>query len=157
MGHRTVWKYSSAPLIPETVEINYLTKPRLEVWFFRKAEVGMTFLKDRKTKICRLLSKRKKEETRVQEWEKRRLWISLSNPGKGDPLLDPAVPDSAVSPKHPSQLLFPSAGSTPSTAACPPSSVGPPQCLSHSPSAPCFCQEFCNFNVGCSSSDTPDG
>lgn len=57
---RAVW--SPAPLILEPAELNYFPKPRLEVQYFRKAGLGerVTFLKDKSTKICRLLSEKKK-------------------------------------------------------------------------------------------------
>lgn len=46
------------------MELNYFTKPGLEVQYFRKAGLGerVTYLKDKNTKICRLLSKKKKFE-----------------------------------------------------------------------------------------------
>lgn len=61
VGTGIVWKRSAAPLILELVEQ-------------RKAEIGeqVTFLEARKTKACRLLSKKKKERRSVWGWERRK-------------------------------------------------------------------------------------
>lgn len=76
------------------MELNYFPKPSLEVQCFRKAGLGerVTFLKDKNTKICRLLSKKKKWRPEFgngkEEKEDSRVVHLIQS--KGDPVLGPA-------------------------------------------------------------------